>query len=216
MSKKFKGRPVIKSFSERAYPCKTVLLGESAVGKSCLVLKFVHEVFHDFQEPTIGAAFMNKTVTVANQSPVKFEIWDTAGQERYNSLIPMYYRGAKAAIVVYDVTNTNTFDKAQHWIKELQKLGRKDVIIVLVGNKSDLEEDKAIQYEDAELYAKEQNLIFIETSAKTGENINKLFFLIAENLLASGESKKEVPSITSTGNVQVKEEKSNFPLKNCC
>ena len=103
---------------------KLVLLGESAVGKTSLVFGFVKEVFDklEFQEfnSTIGAAFLSKTVFF-DDTTVKFQIWDTAGQERYHSLAPMYYRGAQAAIVVYDITNTDTFERAKTWVKELQR-----------------------------------------------------------------------------------------------
>lgn len=99
---------------------KLVLLGESAVGKSSLVLRFVKGQFHEYQESTIGAAFLTQTVSMED-SEVKFEIWDTAGQERYNSLAPMYYRGAQAAIVVYDILNQDSFQRAQTWVSELQR-----------------------------------------------------------------------------------------------
>ncbi|KAF3424173.1 hypothetical protein E2986_07147 [Frieseomelitta varia] len=103
---------------------KLVLLGESAVGKSSLVLRFVKGQFHEYQESTIGAAFLTQTVCL-DDTTVKFEIWDTAGQERYHSLAPMYYRGAQAAIVVYDITNQDTFVRAQTWVKELQRQATK-------------------------------------------------------------------------------------------
>lgn len=99
---------------------KLVLLGESAVGKSSLVLRFVKGQFHEYQESTIGAAFLTQTLSMED-SEVKFEIWDTAGQERYNSLAPMYYRGAQAAIVVYDILNQDSFQRAQTWVNELQR-----------------------------------------------------------------------------------------------
>ena len=102
---------------------KLVLLGESAVGKSSLVLRFVKGQFHEFQESTIGAAFLTQTVCL-DDTTVKFEIWDTAGQERYHSLAPMYYRGAQAAIVVYDITNADTFARAKTWVRELQRQAR--------------------------------------------------------------------------------------------
>eukprot|EP00731_Ephydatia_muelleri_P037831 Em0574g2a len=104
---------------EKICQFKLVLLGESAVGKSSLVLRFVKGQFHEYQESTIGAAFLTQTVNV-DDTTVKFEIWDTAGQERYHSLAPMYYRGAQAAIVVYDITNLDTFTRAKSWVKELQ------------------------------------------------------------------------------------------------
>ncbi|XP_059955464.1 ras-related protein Rab-5A isoform X2 [Mesoplodon densirostris] len=119
---------------------KLVLLGESAVGKSSLVLRFVKGQFHEFQESTIGAAFLTQTVCL-DDTTVKFEIWDTAGQERYHSLAPMYYRGAQAAIVVYDITN-----------------------------------------EEAQSYADDNSLLFMETSAKTSMNVNEIFMAIAKKL----------------------------------
>jgi len=109
---------------------KLVLLGESAVGKSSLVLRFVKGQFHEFQESTIGAAFLTQTV-VLDDTTVKFEIWDTAGQERYHSLAPMYYRGAQAAIVVYDITNADTFTRAKSWVGELHRQARPDIVIAL-------------------------------------------------------------------------------------
>merc|ERR1712062_112584 len=110
----------------------------SAVGKSSLVLRFVKGQFHEFQESTIGAAFLTQTV-VLDDTTVKFEIWDTAGQEQYHSLAPMYYRGAKAAIIAYDITNTHSFSRARAWVLELrQQIVNPNIVIVLAGNKSDL------------------------------------------------------------------------------
>merc|ERR1712205_48184 len=116
---------------------KLVLLGDSAVGKSSLVLRFVRGQFFEYQESTIGAAFLTQTVAL-NDTTVKFEIWDTAGQERYRSLAPMYYRGAAAAIVVFDITNKESFNGAKSWVKELQRRGDPNVVIALAGNKADL------------------------------------------------------------------------------
>lgn len=110
---------------------KLVLLGDTAVGKSCLVVRFVRDEFFEFQEPTIGAAFLTQTVAL-DDATVKFEIWDTAGQERYRSLAPMYYRGAAAAIIVYDITNPDSFAGAKSWVKELQRRGDTNVVIALV------------------------------------------------------------------------------------
>ncbi|ELK28370.1 Ras-related protein Rab-5C [Myotis davidii] len=109
---------------------KLVLLGESAVGKSSLVLHFVKGQFHEYQESTIGAAFLTQTVCL-DDTTVKFEIWDTAGQERYHSLAPMYYRGVQAAIMVYDITNTDTFARAENWVKELQRQASPNIVIAL-------------------------------------------------------------------------------------
>uniref|UniRef100_A0A668TX81 small monomeric GTPase n=1 Tax=Oreochromis aureus TaxID=47969 RepID=A0A668TX81_OREAU len=148
---------------------KLVLLGESAVGKSSLVLRFVKGQFHEFQESTIGAAFLTQTVCL-DDTTVKFEIWDTAGQERYHSLAPMYYRGAQAAIVVYDITNTDTFDRAKNWVKELQRQASPNIVIALAGNKADIANKRAVEFQEAQAYADDNSLLFMETSAKTAMN----------------------------------------------
>ncbi|KAL9681354.1 hypothetical protein QQ045_013137 [Rhodiola kirilowii] len=116
---------------------KLVLLGDVGAGKSSLVLRFVKGQFVEFQESTIGAAFFSQTLAV-NDATVKFEIWDTAGQERYHSLAPMYYRGAAAAIIVYDITNQASFDRAKKWVQELHAQGNPNMVVALAGNKADL------------------------------------------------------------------------------
>ncbi|KAM4657949.1 ras-related protein Rab-5A isoform 2-T3 [Amazona ochrocephala] len=157
---------------------KLVLLGESAVGKSSLVLRFVKGQFHEFQESTIGAAFLTQTVCL-DDTTVKFEIWDTAGQERYHSLAPMYYRGAQAAIVVYDITNEESFARAKNWVKELQRQASPNIVIALAGNKADLANKRAVDFQEAQAYADDNSLLFMETSAKTSMNVNEIFMAIA-------------------------------------
>mmetsp|Transcript_13722 Transcript_13722/g.27365 ORF Transcript_13722/g.27365 Transcript_13722/m.27365 type:complete len:195 (-) Transcript_13722:21-605(-) len=167
--------------SQRTSHHKLVLLGDTAVGKSCLVVRFVRDEFFEFQEPTIGAAFLTQTVTL-DDITVKFEIWDTAGQERYRSLAPMYYRGAAAAIVVYDVTNMLSFTGAKSWVKELQRRGDPNVVIALAGNKCDLELRRKVDYEEAHQYAEENGILHMETSAKNAQNVKQLFVAIAQRL----------------------------------
>jgi len=174
---------------------KLVLLGESAVGKSSLVLRFVKGQFHEYQESTIGAAFLTQTVCL-DDTTVKFEIWDTAGQERYHSLAPMYYRGAQAAIVVYDITNPDTFERAKTWVKELQRQARADIVIALAGNKSDLANRRMVEYEEASNYAEENSLLFMETSAKNANNVNEIFLEIARKLPRDNGAASEGPQGT--------------------
>ncbi|AAS50190.1 AAL176Cp [Eremothecium gossypii ATCC 10895] len=161
---------------------KLVLLGDSSVGKSSIVHRFVKDSFDEFRESTIGAAFLSRTIKLADHDDamIKFEIWDTAGQERYKSLAPMYYRNANAALVVYDVTQEDSLAKAQSWVNELKsKVGDEDLVIFLVGNKLDLvDEDckpRVIDSEEAQAYAEAHGLMFHEVSAKTGTGILDVF-----------------------------------------
>ncbi|CAL9089685.1 unnamed protein product [Musa textilis] len=161
---------------------KLVLLGDSGVGKSCIVIRFVRGQFDPTSQVTVGASFLSQTLVLQDSTTVKFEIWDTAGQERYASLAPLYYRGAAVAVVVYDITSPDTFKKAQYWVKELQKHATPGIVMALVGNKADLHEDRAVSSQDALEYADKNGMFFIETSAKTADNINQLFEEITRRL----------------------------------
>ncbi|KAM0303649.1 hypothetical protein HYE67_003728 [Fusarium culmorum] len=175
---------------------KLVLLGEAAVGKSSLVLRFVNNDFQENKEPTIGAAFLTQKCNLPTRT-IKFEIWDTAGQERFASLAPMYYRNAQAALVVYDLTKPTSLIKAKHWVAELQRQASPGIVIALVGNKLDLTGDSSsvagadgeegddsgdarkVPTEEAQAYAEEESLLFFETSAKSGHNVTEVFTAIA-------------------------------------
>merc|ERR1711968_207340 len=177
-----RGGKMNSSGGSKVVQFKLVLLGDSAVGKSSLVLRFVRGQFFEYQESTIGAAFLTQNVSL-NDYTVKFEIWDTAGQERYHSLAPMYYRGAAAAVVVYDITNADSFARAKSWVKELQRQGSPNIVIALAGNKCDLAATKRkVEAQEAQEYAKDNGLLFMETSAKSALNVEELFKTIAKKL----------------------------------
>lgn len=188
---------------------KLVLLGDVGAGKSSLVLRFVKGQFVEFQESTIGAAFFSQTVAV-NDATVKFEIWDTAGQERYHSLAPMYYRGAAAAIIVYDMTNQASFDRAKKWVQELLAQGNANMVMALAGNKSDLLDARKVSTEEAQAYAQENGLFFMETSAKEATNVNELFYEIAKKL------PRVQPAANPSGMVLVDRPAGTSTSASCC
>ena len=197
----------------RGISLKVVFLGDTAVGKSCLAVRFVRNEFFEFQEPTIGAAFLGKTIN-ANDKRYKFEIWDTAGQERYRSLAPMYYRGAKAAVIVYDITDEDTFKGAKTWVSEIKKKSN-NCLILLVGNKVDLTNNRKVDIHMVKEYVESNNLIYMESSAKTGLNVDKIFTTIAENIPEDNEQNEHEP-INEILNIDHREERARYTQYNCC
>lgn len=165
----------------KTFTYKMVVLGHYSVGKSSIILNFVKGEFNPREESTIGASFLTKTI-FQNRCAVKYEIWDTAGQERYYSLIPMYYRGAQVALIVYDITSPESFENAKKWAEELKYDKPQEFLKVLVANKVDLSENITADLELGKAYAEKEGLMFYETSAKTGFNIQKMFSDIAEVL----------------------------------
>ena len=184
---------------------KCVLVGDSAVGKSSVAYRYISNDFYEFQEPTIGAAFMAKKINIDDRE-IRLEIWDTAGQERYRSLAPMYYRNASVAIVIYDITQVSSFEGAKSWIKEISKRAKSNCMIVLLGNKSDLENERKIDENEVNTYIENKNILHFKTSAKTGLNIKRIFNTIINKLLDS-DSEGIVKK-----NINIKQVKN----KNCC
>ncbi|CAK9437011.1 uncharacterized protein LODBEIA_P14820 [Lodderomyces beijingensis] len=163
---------------------KIVFLGDQSVGKTSLITRFMYDTFDEAYATTIGIDFLSKTMYLEEGKTIRLQLWDTAGQERFRSLIPSYIRDSHVAVICYDVTNKKSFTNLDKWIKDVKLERGDDVIIVLVGNKSDLASDKRqVSLEDVEqLHNKIGSKFFIETSTKANHNVKLLFKKIAQAL----------------------------------
>ena len=166
--------------SEETCGVKIVLLGDDCSGKTSIVSKFTTGTIPDGYHPTVGAAFITKSILV-DDCNIEVLLWDTAGQEVYRGLAPMYYRSAKIAIIVFDITNYQSFESVSYWLNELQK-NCQDLTIVVCGNKTDLEYKRVVQSSVAQSKAAEYDAFYIETSAVNDQNINELFVMAIKNL----------------------------------
>ncbi|KAM3274638.1 hypothetical protein ACQJBY_043587 [Aegilops geniculata] len=163
------------------YVFKVVLIGDSAVGKSQLLARFARNEFSLDSKATIGVEFQTKTLQIDNRT-VKAQIWDTAGQERYRAVTSAYYRGAVGAMLVYDMTKRQSFDHMARWLEELRSHADKNIVIMLIGNKSDLGTLRAVRTEDAKEFAERESLFFMETSALEATNVEKAFMTGLEEI----------------------------------
>ncbi|NXD71576.1 RAB17 protein, partial [Eolophus roseicapillus] len=186
------------------YPYKVVLLGSTSVGKSSLAYRYVK---NDFKEslPTVGCSFFTQTLNM-EVATVKLEIWDTAGQEKYHSVCHLYYRGAHAALLVYDIANKETLNKAKLWMRDLEKeFLPNEIVIALVGNKVDLAAEREVATEEGEEFARTRGLLFMETSAKSNHQVNDIFLAIARELLQREQEKARAPSLHGRSTVTLGE-----------
>lgn len=166
---------------------KVVLLGDSGVGKSSLLERFVSDSFNQESGPTLGASFLSKEITVDSHT-IKFNIWDTAGQERYHALAKMYYRDASAAVLVFDLTNAKSFQDLQMWLEEMHDHGPKNLVLAVAANKEDLVTPDNELVKTSEKWATENNAVYRRTSAKTSSGVDQLFRSIGKSLLSGPES----------------------------
>lgn len=162
---------------------KLLIIGESGVGKSSLLLRFTDDAFDPEQAATIGVDFKVKTINI-NGDKIKLAIWDTAGQERFRTLTPSYYRGGQGAILVYDVTNRDSFQKVDNWLNELETYSTNhDMIKMLVGNKCDMLDERVVSKEEGMKCARKHHMMFIEASAKTREGVACAFEELVEKVI---------------------------------
>lgn len=202
------------------YLFKFLIIGSAGSGKSCLLHQFIENKFKDDSQHTIGVEFGSRIVNVGKKS-VKLQMWDTAGQERFRSVTRSYYRGAAGALLVYDTTSRDSFNALSNWLNDARTLANSNIVILLVGNKKDLEEARQIEFLEASNFAQENELIFLETSAKTGENVEEAFLKCSKTILAKIEAGELDPERVGSGiqyggsALRVTEPKTR-QLSNCC
>jgi len=160
---------------------KLVFLGDESVGKTSIITRFMYDHFDDTYQATIGIDFLSKTMYLEDRV-TRLQLWDTAGQERFRSLIPSYIRDSSVAIIVYDITNKQSYINVDKWIEDVRDERGDDVVIMLVGNKNDLNSHRQVTMMEGEEKSKKLNVMFMETSAKSGENIKTLFRTVATKL----------------------------------
>jgi len=156
------------------YLLKFIIIGDSAVGKSNMLLRYIHDRFNEDFHSTIGVEFGAKNIQIDGKV-FRIQIWDTAGQETFRSITRAYYKNSVCAFVVYDISNRATFDNIKSWVEDCKRLSPKTVLMVLVGNKIDLEERREVSYNEGSIFAQKNGMLFFECSAKTGNNVEQIF-----------------------------------------
>ncbi|KAI3882288.1 hypothetical protein MKW92_019284 [Papaver armeniacum] len=204
--------------NEYDYLFKLLLIGDSSVGKSCLLLRFSDDSFVESHISTIGVDFKISTLELEGKT-VKLQIWDTAGQERFRTITSSYYRGAHGIIIVYDVTEKESFDNVKQWLSEIDRYANDTVCKLLVGNKCDLVEEKVVETETAKAFAEKLGISFLETSAKDSINVEQIFLTMA------AEIKKRIGNQQPTGPTSTNKKVAKAvqmkgqpiqPRSNCC
>jgi len=168
---------------EEAYEMmvKVVLVGDSFVGKTNIMSKYLKNEFHDDSKATVGVEFGAKYFKVQGHA-IKAQIWDTAGQERYKAITSAYYKGSKGAFIVYDITRKNSFDSVERWVNDVKSVANKNITIIIIGNKCDLEDQRQVSKEEGESKASQLEVAFLETSAYSGDNLEKAFDMMLNEI----------------------------------
>ena len=195
---------------------KVLLLGNSDVGKSSLLLRYVDSVWNDAFVPTIGVDFKVKTLTI-NEKKLKMQIWDTAGQERFRTVVSTYFRGAHGILLLYDVTNRDSFKNLESWLIEIEKNAKEKVLKILIGNKCDLTDDREIQSDEGKAFALRNGMEFMETSAKMNTNVTEAFETLGKLMIefnsksnTATQKKNENKNLKASSGMNLKTKKS------CC
>ncbi|XP_019175795.1 PREDICTED: ras-related protein RABA1f-like [Ipomoea nil] len=211
-----------RSDEDYDYLFKVVLIGDSGVGKSNLLSRFTKNEFSAESKSTIGVEFATRTIQV-DDKVIKAQIWDTAGQERYRAITSAYYRGAVGALLVYDITRNVTFENVQRWLKELRDHTDQNIVVMLVGNKSDLRHLRAVPTDDAGSFAERENTFFVETSALEALNVESAFTevltqiyrVVSKRSLDAGDDPSALPK-GQTINIGNRDDVSAVKKAGCC
>lgn len=190
---------------------KLLIVGESGVGKTCILLRFAEDLFEENFLTTIGVDFKVKQITVDDKQ-IKLQIWDSAGQERFKNITMSYYRNCSGIIIVYDVTNHNSFEKVGEWIEEVRRYVP-TVPLMIIGNKCDMEDKRQVSTEEGRELAAKYNLIFLETSAKNNTNIENTFTDLSRLLMKDAENK---PKQESKNQVNIAATSGKKTKRKCC
>ena len=188
---------------------KILVLGDPSVGKSCFLIRYTEDTFQDVYLSTIGMDCKYKDVILEEDKSIRLQIWDTAGQDRFRSITKNLYKGAAGIMLIYDITNRNTFDNVKKWVNSIKEEVTSKVVIILVGNKIDLDKKRQVQTDEGEQIAEEFDMPFFECSALTGENINSAFETLAKKLV-------EVKAKAKQQGEQLKQNKVGGEKKSCC
>jgi len=201
----------------RSYNFKVVLLGEGCVGKTSCVLRYVEDKFNDRHITTLQASFLNKKINLKGKR-INLSIWDTAGQERFHALGPIYYRESNGAILVYDITDEDSFQKVKNWVRELRKMLGQDICLVIAGNKLDLEKNRHVSVEMAEEYASSVGAKHYQTSAKLDQGIDELFTDLSQRMIDAADKKESSlkPTLSTRRTVQIVDDTAPPRVKSGC
>ncbi len=204
------------SYRDYDYLFKILVIGDSGVGKSCILLRFVDNSFAETYISTIGVDFRIRTIEMDGKS-IKLQIWDTAGQERFRTITSSYYHGAHGIIVVYDITDETSFDNVRQWLKEIDRYGSRKVVKLIIGNKSELEDKRTVFTEAASNFTAAYDIDFMEISAKEDVNINKTFLTLSQKIIERMEisnlEAEERKKYSLTEGIHIRESKYT---NNCC
>ena len=194
---------------------KVLLLGNSDVGKSSLILRYVDQVWNEVFVPTIGVDFKVKTLTIDNKQ-IKMQIWDTAGQERFRNVISSYFKGSHGILLVYDITNRDSFKNLENWLIEIEKNASENVLKILIGNKNDLVDEREINADEGQAFANRNGMQFIETSAKMNTNVNEAFEALARLMMNFNSQKSQPNNKPETKKIKASSGQDLSTKKGCC